>query len=83
MGYINLDNIFGYRIPEWVHNQLMVRSKMNSKDVRDDANLLYLANKTGWVRLVSSIDIKTNSGNRNCRNCANERPTLSRMFFNH
>ena len=58
MGYINLDNIFGYRIPEWVHNQLMVRSKMNSKDVRDDGNLLYLANKTGWVRLVSSIDIK-------------------------
>lgn len=59
MGYTNLDNVFGYKIPDWVYNQLMVRSKKNSESSRDESNLAYLSNKTAWVRLVSSIDIKS------------------------
>lgn len=58
MGYTNLDNVFGYKIPDWVYNQLMVRSKKGSQSSRDESNLAYLSNKTAWVRLVSSIDIK-------------------------
>lgn len=52
-----ISNILGVRIPVWLEDQINTRSEQNSKDNRNNDNLLYLANKTAWVRLVSSINI--------------------------
>lgn len=52
-----ISNIIGTKIPQWVLNQLGTRSIQNSKDSRDNDNILYLANKSAWIRLVSSVDI--------------------------
>lgn len=53
-----ISNIIGAKLPQWVLDQLGTRSNKNTQDSRDNDNLLYLANKSAWVRLVSSIDIK-------------------------
>lgn len=52
-----ISNVLGAAMPEWLKGQLKTRSEQNSQDVRDDSNLLYLANKTAWVRLISSVNI--------------------------
>lgn len=52
-----LSNIIGTKLPTWVLKQLETRSNKNNQDSRDNDNILYLANKTAWVRLVSSVDI--------------------------
>lgn len=56
-----LSNIIGTKIPQWIINQLTVRSAQNSRlDTRDNSNLIYLANKSAWVRLVSSVNVTDN-----------------------
>jgi hypothetical protein len=58
-------NIIGAPIPQWVIRQLTTRSTRNIVDFkngratvqRSNTELVYLENKTGWVRLVSSIDV--------------------------
>ena len=52
-----ISNILGTKLPQWLIAQLTTRSQQGSKDKRDNDNILYLANKSAWVRLVSSIDI--------------------------
>lgn len=52
-----ISNIIGVRAPEWLLSQLRTRSNQNAQEVRSNDNLLYLANKTAWVRLVSSVNI--------------------------
>lgn len=52
-----LSNIIGTKLPQWVINQLSVRADQNSKGVRDNENLRFLANKSAWIRLVSSVNI--------------------------
>jgi len=52
-----ISNIVGTKVPQWLIQQLDNRANRNSDDVRSNQNLLYLANKTAWVRLVSSVDI--------------------------
>ena len=52
-----ISNIIGTSIPTWLLKQLEARSKKNTLDSRDTQNILYLANKTAWIRLVSSINI--------------------------
>ena len=52
-----ISNVIGTHIPNWLLQQLQTRSKKGTQANRDNANLLYLGNKTGWVRLVSSINI--------------------------
>jgi hypothetical protein len=58
-----ISNLIGLPIPDWALIQLNNRSKKNSLDTRsnglDNSNLVYLANKTGWIRLVSSVDVKS------------------------
>lgn len=54
-----ISNVIGTHIPLWLLEQLQTRSKKGTQTTRDNANLQYLGNKTGWVRLVSSIN--TNS----------------------
>lgn len=55
----SISNIIGKTLPQWVLNQLETRANQNSKDSRDNDNILYLANKTAWVKLVSSINIES------------------------
>ena len=54
-----ISNVIGTHIPNWLLKQLETRSKKISETNRDNANLQYLGNKTGWVRLVSSIKLKS------------------------
>lgn len=52
-----ISNIIGTKLPQWLIQQFDVRANRNSDDFRTNQNLLYLANKSAWVRLVSSVDI--------------------------
>lgn len=52
-----ISNIIGTKLPIWVLNQLETRANKNTQDLRDNDNILYLANKSAWIRLVSSVDI--------------------------
>jgi len=65
-----ISNIVGTKISQWALNQLITRSKQNSKTFRDNDNLLFLANKSGWVRLVSSINLE-NQGDLTYFNVSN------------
>ena len=56
-----ISNVIGTHIPLWLLEQLQTRSKKGTQTNRDNANLQYLGNKTGWVRLVSSINITAES----------------------
>jgi hypothetical protein len=51
-------NIAGYPIYDWAANQLNIRSEQGSQEKRDDSNLLYLANKNAWIRVVSSVNLE-------------------------
>ena len=44
-------------MPQWVIDQLTTRSLNSALAYRSNSNLKYLANKTAWVRLVSSVNI--------------------------
>lgn len=52
-----ISNIIGTKIPTYIYNQLLVRSAKNSLQTRDTDNVRYLANKSAWIRLVSSVNI--------------------------
>jgi len=52
---LRVSNVLGTPVFPFVIKQLKTRSDNNSKDTRDDSNLIYLANKTGWFRIVSSV----------------------------
>lgn len=52
-----ISNIIGTKLPQWLLNQLDARSRQNSRDSRDNDNLLFIANKSAWVRVVSSINL--------------------------
>lgn len=52
-----VSNIIGTKIPLWVLNQFETRSKKSYLGNRNNDNLKFLANKTCWVRLVSSINL--------------------------
>lgn len=54
----SISNILGTKIPYWLWAQLQTRSKKGASEYRDNEVIKYLTNKTAWVRLVSSIDIK-------------------------
>jgi hypothetical protein len=53
-------NIAGYPIYPWAADQLKIRSENGSLETRNDDNLLYLANKGAWVRVVSSVNLESN-----------------------
>lgn len=56
-----ISNVIATQLPSWLIKQLNTRANQNSKSFRDNDNLKYLANKTGWIRVISSIDISKNS----------------------
>lgn len=52
-----ISNIIGVKLPDRVLKQFRTRSQQTSKSgVRNNDNLIYLENKTAWIRLVSSIN---------------------------
>lgn len=68
MSYTQIESILGQPVPHYVIKQLRTRSK-KTLEKRDNQALVYAANKSGWVRVVSSVDIsgsiagvKTQSG---------------------
>jgi hypothetical protein len=56
-----ISNIIGTKLPQWLLKQIELRSVNGARDSRDNDNILFLANKTAWVRLVSSIDLISQS----------------------
>jgi len=52
-----LSNIIGAPFDKYILDQLNVRSKKNALETRTNEDVLYLANKMSWTRLVSSIRI--------------------------
>jgi hypothetical protein len=52
-----ISNIIGTKIPIYIYNQLLVRSAKNRLETRDSDNVRYLANKSAWIKLVSSVNI--------------------------
>ena len=56
--YTKISNIIGTRIPSYLLNQLKTRSDKNSQESnRSNEDIKYIANKTAWVRMVSSVDV--------------------------
>ena len=52
---LRVSNVLGTPVFQWVIDQLGTRAENNSREDRDDSNLIYLANKSGWFRIVSSV----------------------------
>ena len=52
-----LSNVIGAPFDEYILDQLDVRSKKNALETRTNEDVLYLANKMSWTRLVSSVRI--------------------------
>jgi len=53
-----ISNIVGVPIPQWLVEQFNVRSQKGSQEgKRDVQELQFLANKTAWVRVVSSVQV--------------------------
>jgi hypothetical protein len=53
-----LSNVLGVAIPYDLKRQMSVRSQKLAADARSNNDLEYLANKSCWVRLISSVRIK-------------------------
>ena len=54
---LRVSQVLGTPVFQWVIDQLGTRSENNSRDDRDDSNLIYLANKSAWFRIVSSVRV--------------------------
>lgn len=52
-----LSNVIGTPFSENVLEQLYQRAARNSTTIRSNEEVLFLANKSAWVRLISSVDI--------------------------
>lgn len=52
-----LSNVIGTSFSRTVLSQLYMRAAKNSTATRDDNQVLFLANKSAWVKMVSSVDI--------------------------
>ena len=53
-----LSNVIGAPFPDYVMTQLYTRAARNSTTNRTNDEVLFLANKTSWARLVSSVNIE-------------------------
>jgi hypothetical protein len=52
-----LSNVIGAPFSNYVLDQLYIRATRNSTSQRSNEEVLFLANKTGWARLISSVNI--------------------------
>lgn len=58
---VKLSNVIGAPFSDYVLLQLYQRAAHNSTLIRSDEDVLFLANKTSWARLVSSVNITNDS----------------------
>lgn len=54
---VKLSNVIGAPFSDYVLLQLYIRAARNSTTNRTNEEVLFLANKTAWARLVSSVNI--------------------------
>ena len=54
---VKLSNVIGAPFSDYVLHQLYTRAARNSTVNRSNEEVLFLANKTSWTRLVSSVNI--------------------------
>jgi len=65
MGVLNYTNIIGKSFSETVKGQLRARAKVlasgigDLKPERTNADILWLTNRNGWLRVTSNVDIKS------------------------
>ena len=52
-----LSNVIGAPFSQYVIDQLYTRAARNSTSQRSTEEILFLANKTAWVRLISSVNV--------------------------
>ena len=52
-----LSNVIGAPFDRYILDQLYIRAARNSTVQRSNEEVLFLANKTGWARLISSVNI--------------------------
>jgi predicted chitinase len=55
-----LSNVIGAPFDKYILDQLYIRAARNSTVQRSNEEVLFLANKTGWARLISSVNIVAN-----------------------
>lgn len=61
---IKLSNVIGAPFQSFILKQLDIRTIHNSSQDRNLEEILFLANKTAWVRLMSSVDVIGRSLNK-------------------
>ena len=54
---IKLSNVIGAPFSQYILEQLYLRAEKNSSITRSNDEVLFLANKTAWARLISSVNI--------------------------
>lgn len=52
-----ISNIIGSKLPQWLLKQLETRSLKAAKDSRTNDDILFITNKSAWIRLVSSVNV--------------------------
>lgn len=72
-----ISNIIGTQLPQWLLKQLEVRSRKGSLESRDNDNILFLTNKSAWIRLVSSVDVTSQEDLVYFRRMASESDNLT------
>jgi len=53
-------NIVGENFPEEIVKQINVRQKKKGVKTRDNQNLIWQNSNTGWVKMISSVDVNSN-----------------------
>ena len=83
-GYTQIDNILGQPIPDYILNQLKIRSEQYVKgytESRSNQALVSAANKGAWVRMVSSVDISGSVNVENLRTYAGSELAQKNVLF--
>jgi len=57
MSWTALNSVIGVPIRDYVKRQLKTRVETTIKSIRGEDTVKYFANKSSWVRLVSSVDL--------------------------
>lgn len=57
LSQVKLSNVIGAPFDKYVLEQLYLRAVKNSATEREVEDVLFLANKSAWVRLISSVNI--------------------------
>jgi hypothetical protein len=78
-----LSNVIGAPFSDYVLTQLSLRAVHNSSDNRTNEEVLFLANKTAWVKLTSSVQVGKTRANSttNTNNGVTETNPLLNQYY--